>query len=141
MTDDNILFFCKNHRLSNEEIVASIDCFNQANPFSGSLILTNQRLVFIREVSPASEFVALRLSSIDTVDYEFRSGIDFFVIIKRAESDHDFLVKAMDNAKKTEFLELVQLQVARRKLCDADYEVHFDAISEQIETSGEVALG
>lgn len=140
MTEIHILFFCENHCLPNEDIVASIDCLSQISHLSGSLILTNQRLIFIRNESPESEFVPLRLSTIDSVDYEFRNKFDFFVTIRRTESDHDFLIKAMDNAKKTEFLKLIQLQVARRKLCDADYEVHFDAISEQIKTNGEVSF-
>jgi len=122
MSEVDINFFHEQHMLPNEHIIVTAECKISGNPFQGSLILTNKRLVFVRKEQPGAAFQSLRLKTVAAVEYRIENSIDFVMTIIKPKFEEEFQILAMDNARQTEFLKLVQLQVERRKLLDQDME-------------------
>ena len=127
----DVNFFLDQHILPKERIISNVDCRVPGNPFDGSLILTNNRLIFIRKEQPGASFRSLRLSTVDLVDYRIESSVEFVLFIRKNDFEEEFQLMAMDNAKQTEFFKLVQLQVERRKLLDDDMQEGSDCLPGQ----------
>ena len=120
MPEIDLNFFHERHRTRNEEIITSESCQMSGNPFTGSLILTNKRLVFVRKEQPGATIHHIRLSNIRSVDYRIENSVNFIMTVFLADYEEQFQILAMDNARQIEFLKLTELQVERRKLLDDD---------------------
>ncbi len=108
MINIDLDYFCEKHLRRNENIITSIECLNQGNPFPGILILTDQQLAFIRKNSPGAQKECIKLQHISAMETRIANGMDFILVIKNEKFDHEFHIRAMDIAKKKEFVQLLQ---------------------------------
>lgn len=111
MQEANINYFYDKERYSEEEIVTSIECLHEGNPFVGTLVLTDKRLVFIRKGVPDFDVLVIKRNLIVNIDHRFDRGLDFILIVKLEKFSQEFELRAIDMASKQSFLDQAKEQL------------------------------
>jgi hypothetical protein len=110
MKDADLNYFCDKEIRQDEEITMSIECLHEGNPFVGSLILTNQRLVFVRKGDPGFEVLSIRSSIITNIEQRIDRGLDFILVVALDNFTQEFELRGMDMAGKRAFVDKAQIQ-------------------------------
>jgi len=108
MKDADLNYFCDKEIRQDEEITMSIECLHEGNPFVGSLILTNQRLVFVRKGDPGFEVLSIRSSIITNIEQRIDRGLDFILVVALDNFTQEFELRGM--AGKRAFVDKAQIQ-------------------------------
>lgn len=104
----DIRHFEVNCQLRNERILASIECINEGNPFSGTLILTNFRLGFIRSRRVGKQSHFIRFRSIQRISTHVEDSFRSIFVVELPSTQQRFELKGPSFAMKRDFVELVQ---------------------------------
>ena len=107
MNDINLEYFCQKHIDSDEEVVSSIECRHEGNPFIGTLILTDNRLAFVRKGEPGFENLSIKSSLITGLDQRIEQGIDFMLIVRLEKFSQEFELRGLDMARKQVFVDQI----------------------------------
>lgn len=110
MKDVDLDYFCEKEIRPNEEITMSVECLHEGNPFVGSLILTNQRLVFVRKGNPGFEVLSIKSSLIANIEQRIDRGLDFILVVVLDNFTQEFEIRRMDMAGKQAFFDKIKIQ-------------------------------
>ncbi len=110
MKNADLEYFYRKEINRNEQIVTSIECLHEGNPFVGTLILTNHRLAFVRKATPGFEVLSIKSSLIVSVDQRIDRGLDFILAIAMEKFAHAFELRGIDMARKQAFVDLTREQ-------------------------------
>lgn len=110
MKDVDLDYFCEKEIHRNEIIAMSIECLHEGNPFVGSLILTNQRLVFVRKGNPGFEVLSIKSSLIANIEQRIDRGLDFILVVVLGHFTQEFELRGMDMAGKQAFFDKIRIQ-------------------------------
>ena len=110
MKEVDLDYFCEKEIHRDEEIVMSIECLHEGNPFVGSLILTNQRLVFVRKGHPGFEVLSIKSSLIVNIEQRIDRGLDFILVVALEHFSQEFELRGIDMAGKRDFFDNVMTQ-------------------------------
>lgn len=111
MQEANISYFYEKERYREEEILASIECLHEGNPFVGTLILTNKRLAFVRKGAPGFEVLVIKQSLITNISHHFDRGLDFILVVKLENFTQEFELRAIDITSKQAFVDQARDQL------------------------------
>ena len=104
-------YFDTNFRLSGEKVVGSIGCLNEGNPFPGTLILTNLRLLFLRSGRIGQQCRAIRLKSIRDASSHVEKSYHCILEVTLPAIQHRFELHGPDFSVKTAFVELLRARL------------------------------
>ncbi|MEP2988461.1 MAG: hypothetical protein ABJN65_15730 [Parasphingorhabdus sp.] len=110
MQDANLDYFYQKEINNNEEISGTIECLHEGNPFVGTLILTDQRLAFIRKGTPGFEVLVIRSRLIANIDQRIDRGLDFILIVTLKNFSQEFELRGIDMAGKQAFVDQIKDQ-------------------------------
>lgn len=110
MQDANLDYFHQKEIKRSEDVIATIECLHEGNPFVGTLILTDQRLTFVRRTTPGFEVLSIKSGLIVTVEQRIDHGLDFVLIVKLERLAQEFELRGIDMASKQAFVEQIQYQ-------------------------------
>lgn len=110
MQDVNLDYFHQKEVNPNEEVIATIECLHEGNPFVGTLILTDQRLAFIRKGTPGFELLSIKCSLIKNAAQRIDRGLDFILIIALEKFSQEFELRGIDMASKQAFVDQIKDQ-------------------------------
>lgn len=105
-------YFETNCRLKGEKVVGTIGCLNEGNPFPGSLILTNMRLLFLRSSRIGQQSRSIRLKSIRAVSSHVENSCHYILVVGLPAVQHRFELHGLDFAVKRAFVELLQARLS-----------------------------
>ncbi|SIN60851.1 hypothetical protein SAMN02745824_0756 [Parasphingorhabdus marina DSM 22363] len=106
-------YFDTNCRLSGEKVFGSIGCLNEGNPFPGSLILTNMRLLFLRSSRIGQQSRSIRLKSIRSVSSHLENSYHYILVVRLPAVEHRFELHGQDFATKNAFAQLLQARLLK----------------------------
>lgn len=107
----DIRYFEANNQLGNERIHAGIECLNEDNPFPGTLILTNLRLVFLRSQHVGKQSRFIRFRSIRNISTYVEDSFKLMFVVELPSTQQRFELKGPSFAMKQDFVERVQCQL------------------------------
>lgn len=110
MQNANLDYFYLKEIHRNEEVLSSIECLHEGNPFVGTLILTDRRLAFVRKAKPGFEVLSIKRGLIIDIDQRIDRGIDFMLIVKLERFAQEFELRGIDMASKQTFVDQIQSQ-------------------------------
>ena len=110
MEDANLEYFYEKEINRGEEVVASIECLHEGNPFVGTLILSDRRLAFVRGGTPGFEVLSIKACLIKNVHQRIDRGIDFILIVKLDKFSQEFELRGIDMASKQVFIDQLEDQ-------------------------------
>ncbi len=110
MQEANLDYFYQKEVNPDEEVVGTIECLHEGNPFVGTLILTDQRLAFVRKGTPGFEVLVIRSSLIANVEQRIDRGLDFILIVTLKNFSQEFELRGIDMASKQAFVDQIKDQ-------------------------------
>lgn len=110
MQDPNLDYFFEKEVNRSEEVITSIECLHEGNPFVGTLILTDNRLVFVRRSTPGFEILSIKSCLIKDIQQRIDCGIDLILIVKLDKFSQEFELRGIDMASKRAFIEQIEHQ-------------------------------
>lgn len=110
MQDPNLDYFYEKEVNRSEAVIASIECLHEGNPFIGTLILTDHRLVFVRKMTPGFEILSIKSCLIRDIQQRIDAGIDLILIVKLDKFSQEFELRGIDMASKRVFIEKIEHQ-------------------------------